>query len=155
MSKRLIGLLILATAVWIVALYFLFFYDKTPRQTAQESQQQIEPLRRRLTDQQLEEIVGYIKTDFNNIDFFEPYLLKFNVEELTTQMLSSMSNLQGYTFAGYARGDKEQFILLARDKNVLKVSLDDVLDGRYLPIHITSFAVAVLDLRTGSILAIR
>lgn len=156
MNRRIVFLLILLIGVWGIAIYFLFFYGKTVKPvTVAQANQQIPPLRKRLGPDDLKNISEKFQQTVQNINPFEPFLLKFDKEKLNADMLSSIEPLSGYKFVGYARGETERFVLLSTGGQAFKKSPDDVLDGRYLILHVTSFAVAVLDLQTGNLLTIR
>ncbi|MFN4190082.1 MAG: hypothetical protein ACK4E2_03685 [Pseudothermotoga sp.] len=156
MNKRIVFLLILLIAVWGVAIYFLFFYGKTTKPSAvAQTYQQILPLRRRLGPEDLKNISQKYNQTVQSVNPFEPYMLNFDKERLNADMLSLIEPLTDYRFAGYAKGENERFVLLSIQGQILKRSPDDVLDGRYLILHVTSFAVAVLDLQTGNLLTIK
>lgn len=156
MNKRIVFLLILLIGVWGVAVYFLFFYGKTTKpSTVVQTDQQIPPLRRRLGPEDLKNISQKFQQNVQGINPFEPYLLKFDKEKLNSNMLSSIEPLSDYKFVGYAKGENERFVLLSAGGQTFKKSPNDVLDGRYLILHVTSFALAVLDLQTGNLLTIR
>ncbi len=156
MNRRIVFLLILLAGVWSGAIYFLFFYAKTPKPVSVvQTSQQIPPLRRRLGPEDLKNISQKFQQNVQKINPLEPYSLKFDKEKLNADMLSLIETLPGYKFSGYAKGENDRFILLSSGGQVFKKCLDDILDGRYLILHVTSFAVAVLDLQTGNLLTIR
>ncbi len=156
MNKRIVFLLIILIGVWGAAIYFLFFYGKTTKpSTIAQTYQQIPPLRRRLGPEDLKNISQKYQQTVQSVNPFEPYLLNFDKERLNVDMLSLIEPLTDYRFVGYAKGENERFVLLSIQGQILKRSPDDVLDGRYLILHVTSFALAVLDLQTGNLLTIK
>ncbi len=158
MNKRILFFIILLIGVWGVAIYFLFFYGKgTKPISASQPQptQQIAPMRRRLRSEDLSRISTLFQIKTQEVDPFKPYTLHFDEEKLNASILSSIEALSGYRFAGYLKGEVERTILLVNQDQIQRRSPNDILDGRYLILHMTSFAVAVLDLQTGNLYTIR
>lgn len=158
MSKRMVLLIILLICVWGVAIYFLFFYGKgTKPISASQPQptQQVIPMRRRLRSEDLSRISTLLQVKTQEVDPFKPYALHIDEEKFNASILSSIEALSEYRFAGYLRGEIERAILLVNQNKIQRRSPNDILDGRYLILHVTSFAVAVLDLQTGNLYTIR
>ncbi|MGB9819821.1 MAG: hypothetical protein ACPLVG_00545 [Pseudothermotoga sp.] len=155
MNKRIVVLLILLVCIWGVAIYFLFFYGKGAKSPVAQTPQQIPPLRRKLSVDDIKKISNAFSTNIEKVDLFEPYALNFDREKLNMNMLSSIEPLSDYKFSGYIKGETDRFILLSDGARTYTKSPDDVLDNRYLILHVTSFAVAVLDLQTGNLYTIR
>ncbi|MGJ8453804.1 hypothetical protein ACSFC1_00660 [Pseudothermotoga sp. U03pept] len=158
MNKRILFFIILLIGVWSVAIYFLFFYGKGTKPTSvskPQPTQQVTPMRRRLRSEDLSRISMLLQLTTQEIDPFKPYRLHFDEEKLNASILSSIEPLSGYKFAGYLKGEVERAILLVNQNQIQRRALNDMLDGRYLILHVTSFAVAVLDLQTGNLYTIR
>ncbi|AEH50962.1 hypothetical protein [Pseudothermotoga thermarum] len=159
MKKRLVVLLIVLICIWGIAVYYLFFYGKgyvQPFQTSSNKvEYQIQPLRRRLSESELERIGNLVQMQVEKFDFFDLYTLSINPETVNPQILSSLDKLESYKFAGFLIGEKARSILLSSQGKVFEKNLGETIDDRYLILHITSFGVLVLDVNTGRLLTIK
>lgn len=154
MNKRLIVLLLVLVGVWAIAIYVLFFYQKSPvtRVTAQPREQVLQPLIRRLTDSDIERFRKNVEAPKPIMDVFEPYLLKVDKEQLVRQALSQVEPLSQYKFKGYFVSENENFVMFSN--GILK-PVGSTLEDRYLIIHAVSFAAIVVDLLTGNLLVVK
>jgi len=154
MNKRLIVLLLMLVGVWAIAIYVLFFYQKSPVTdvTAQPREQVLQPLIRRLTDSDIERFRKNVEAPKPIMDVFEPYLLKVDKEQLVRQALSQVEPLSQYKFKGYFVSENENFVMFSN--GILK-PVGSTLEDRYLIIHAVSFAAIVVDLLTGNLLVVK
>ncbi len=162
MKKRLVLLVTILVGVWGAAVYFVFFYGKANVQPQVEStgrafaEYQIQPLRRKLSQEELDRIQQLVALVVERTDLFEPYLLHLDPESITSKMLSSFGKLGDYRFAGYLVGENEKAILLSKvGEGVTPLRIGHMLDGRYLILYVASFGLLMLDVGTGNLLTIR
>lgn len=154
MSKRLIFLLLVLAGVWAVAIYVLFFYQKTPTTAVanRRTESIIQPLIRRLSESELERFKKNLETPHSVMNVFEPYVMKLDREKLMRQALSQLETLPGYKFKGYFASETENLILLS--DGIVK-PVGTTLENRYLIVHVLSFAAVVLDLSSGNLLVVK
>ncbi|MCS7174705.1 hypothetical protein [Pseudothermotoga sp.] len=154
MNKRLIVLLFVLVGVWGVAIYVLFFYQKSPTlaTAAQRTESVIQPMIRRLNESEIERFRKNVEMPHPLVNVFEPYVMKLDKEKLMRQALSQLEVLPGYKFKGYFSSETENFVLLS---DGTARSIGAILDGRYLIVHAMSFAAIVLDLSSGNLLVVR
>lgn len=154
MNKRLVVLLLVLVGVWSVAIYVLFFYQKTPiaTNTNRRTENVIQPLIRRLSESELERFRKNFEVSRSVMNVFEPYMMKLDKEKLMRQALSQLEMLPGYKFKGYFASETENLILLS-DGIVKPVGA--TLENRYLIVHAMSFAAIVLDLSSGNLLVVK
>jgi hypothetical protein len=154
MSKRLIVLLLVLVGVWTVAIYVLFFYQKSSvtAVTTQSREQVLQPLIRRLSDSDIERFRKNVEAPSPIMNVFEPYVLKLDKEQLVRQALSQLQPLSNYKFRGYFFSENENFVMFS---NGLVKPVGSTLEDRYLIIHALSFAAIVVDLSTGNLLVVK
>jgi hypothetical protein len=154
MSKRLIVLLLVLVGVWSVAIYVLFFYQKSSvtAVTTQSREQVLQPLIRRLSDSDIERFRKNVEAPSPIMNVFEPYVLKLDKEQLVRQALSQLQPLSNYKFRGYFVSENENSVMFS---NGLVKPVGSTLEDRYLIIHAVSFAAIVVDLSTGNLLVVK
>lgn len=154
MNKRLVVLLVVLVAVWSVAIYVLFLYQKSPTAApaTRTSEAVIQPLIRRLNDSDIERFRVMLETPKSVVNVFEPYVLKLDREQLMRQALSELEVLPSYKFKGYFVGENEDFVMFS--SGIVR-PVGSILENRYLIVHAVSFAAIVMDLSTGNLLAVK
>lgn len=154
MSKRLVVLLLVLVAVWSVAIYVLFFYQKsfTVVPATRTGEAVIQPLIRRLNDPDIERFRTIVETSKPIENVFEPYVLRLDKEQLMRQALSELEVLPSYKFRGYFVGENEDFVMFS---NGIARPVGSILENRYLIVHVVSFAAIVMDLSTGNLLVVK
>ncbi|KAF2957494.1 hypothetical protein AS159_07445 [Thermotoga sp. Ku-13t] len=154
MNRRLVVLLLVLVAVWSVAIYVLFLYQKSPTAApaTRTSEAVIQPLIRRLNDPDIERFRTIVGTSKPIENVFEPYVLKLNRDRLMRQALSELEVLPSYKFRGYFVGENEDFVMFS--SGIVR-PVGSILENRYLIVHVVSFAAIVMDLSTGNLLVVK
>lgn len=157
MRRRLIFLIVLLVGVWMVAIYMLFFYQKTqsPLTTSQRTntiEQIVQPLIKRLSDSDIEKFKRNVEAPKLIANIFESYPLKVDKEQLVREALFQLETLPNYKFRGYLSNEEGNFVMFS---NGLMKPIGATLDDRYLIIHAVSFAAIVVDLMSGNLFVVK
>ncbi len=157
MKKRLIFMIIVLVGVWAIAVYFLLSQNRSSqvRTNNTATEYQIQPLKRRLSQEELGKIQQLVSLAVERMNLFDLYVLHLQRETVNSKMLSSLEKLGEYQFAGFLIGESEKSILLARENKILSKNVGEIIDERYLILHVASFGLLVLDVNTGNLLTIR
>ncbi len=158
MSRRTLVLLVIAIAVWSVAIVYLLLPKggeakgeavsvKVPRRSAGSID---------ITPELIKGYVSVCDEGIRESDPFTPYILKEGEEGLRMLVLRSDSTVDYIKFGGYIIGSDGKgriFLDVAGEKVML--SPDDLVDGRYMIVYISSMGLVVLDVMKGGLYVIR
>ena len=158
MSTRTIVLLIIMGGVWGVALFFLL-YQPSPKKAAVVSFRSKNVLSRltkvRIPSDILKEWETLMNEKASEIELFEPAKINFNVNLANESILAGAPRLQKYEFLGFIKTKRDLIVFLKSGGKIEEKRLKDLIDGRYLVVHISSLGVLTVDLQRGGFYAIR
>ncbi|MCD6267293.1 MAG: hypothetical protein J7J14_02650 [Thermotogaceae bacterium] len=158
MSTRTIVLLIIMGGVWGVALFFLL-HQPSPRKVAIVSFRSKNVLNRltkiRIPPDIMEEWEILTNEKASEIKLFEPARINFNVNLANESILAGAPRLQRYEFLGFIKTERDLVVFLRSGGKIEEKRLKDLIDNRYLVVHISSLGVLTVDLQRGGFYAIR
>jgi len=158
MSTRTIVLLIIMGGVWGVALFFLL-HQPSPRKVAIVSFRSKNVLNRltkiRIPPDIMEEWEILTNEKASEIMLFEPARINFNVNLANESILAGAPRLQRYEFLGFIKTKRDLVVFLRSGGKIEEKRLKDLIDNRYLVVHISSLGVLTVDLQRGGFYAIR
>jgi len=158
MSTRTIVLLIIMGGVWGVALFFLL-HQPSPRKVAIVSFRSKNVLNRltkiRIPPDIMEEWEILTNEKASEIMLFEPARINFNVNLANESILAGAPRLQRYEFLGFIKTKRDLVVFLRSGGKIEEKRLKDLIDNRYLVVHISSLGVLTVDLQGGGFYAIR
>ncbi|RKX45864.1 MAG: hypothetical protein DRP38_08080 [Thermotogae bacterium] len=158
MSTRTIVLLIIMGGVWGVALFFLL-HQPSPRKVAIVSFRSKNVLNRltkiRIPPDIMEEWEILTNEKASEIMLFEPARINFNVNLANESILAGAPRLQRYEFLGFIKTKRDLVVFLRSGGKIEEKRLKNLIDNRYLVVHISSLGVLTVDLQGGGFYAIR
>ena len=158
MSTRTIVLLVIMGGVWGVALFFLL-HQPSPRKVAIVSFRSKSVLNRltkiRIPPDIMEEWEILTNEKASEIKLFEPARINFNVNLANESILAGAPRLQRYEFLGFIKTKRDLVVFLRSGGKIEEKRLKDLIDNRYLVVHISSLGVLTVDLQRGGFYAIR
>ncbi len=158
MSTRTIVLLVIMGGVWGVALFFLL-HQPSPRKVAIVSFRSKNVLNRltkiRIPPGIMEEWEILTNEKASEIKLFEPARINFNVNLANESILAGAPRLQRYEFLGFIKTKRDLVVFLRSGGKIEEKRLKDLIDNRYLVVHISSLGVLTVDLQRGGFYAIR
>ncbi len=162
MTKRAKVLLMIAIALWGVALVYFFKPGLSTGgrdMVAETRRVNLKKFSVSVQDITPDFIKSYVKVCKKGIaapDPLSPYVIKGGREDLNKLILTSDLSVGYIKFGGYITdksGDKKIFLNIA-GKSVLQ-SVNQLIDGRYMIIYVSSMGLIVLDVMKGGLYVIR
>ena len=158
MSIRTIILLIIMVGTWSIALFFLL-HQPSPEKIVTTPTSSKSVLNRLVRIKIPSTVVERLKTlseeNPPQIALFEPAKIIFNVNLANESILAGAPKLQKYEFLGFMKTKEDLVVFLKSEGKIEEKHLKDLIDGRYLVVHISSLGVLTVDLQRGGFYAIR
>ncbi len=161
MSRRTLVLLLIAGGVWVVALFYFFApkFTKVKKPQARVEVVKVEEEPVRITDITPQVIEGYVKLCSEGIsapDPFTPYPLKGGEEAMKYIVALGESRIDYIKFKGYIidKSGSGKIFLDIDGMNVVQ-SPDELIDGRYMVVYVSSMGLIVLDVMKGGLYTIK
>ena len=160
MSRRTLILLLIAGGVWVAALLY-FFVPKLAFVKRPRSSVEIVKVKRAtgitdITPQVIEGYVDLCSEGVNSPDPFTPYPLKGGEEMMKYIVALGESRIDYIKFKGYIidKTGTGKIFLDMDGMNVVQ-SPDELIDGRYMIVYISSMGLIVLDVMKGGLYTIK
>jgi len=158
-STRTIVLLIIMGGLWGFVLLFFFYQSSFKKSATVASFMPKTALNKlvkiKIPSDLMKEWEILVNEKISEIELFEPAKVNFDVNFADESILFGAPTLQEYKFLGFIKSENDLVVFLKSKSKIEEKHLKELIDGRYLVIHISSLGVLTVDLQKGGFYAIR